>query len=416
VRAQIARVPRVVLDQLHQLESAPGSGPQMRAATSVPAPLRSVLFVLRRIPRGVRRGLRPPLRAVARRLVWPAPYRGLIARARPDVVLVTPLLEIGSRQPDQLAAARAASVPTALIVHSWDNLTTKGLVHGDPDRVLVWNPAQRREAIELHDVPSSRVHITGSAAWDHWFGMRPTPRREFCRGLGLDPDRPVLTYLCSSTPVAPEEGAVVEQWVEAVRRAPDPRVRGAGILIRCHPGSPLGAAAAALAERDQVAVQLPDVTDPSAPGARQRLYDAVSHADAVVGVNTSAMIESAIVGRPVLTVLRPCYVATQARSRHFRHLVGGDGVPGLVHIARDDAEHVAELSLVLDDRSPDGTADAFVEWFVRPFGRDAPATPRVVEAIEDLAWARTAVPVVRARHSAGTTSCAHRPVQGSSPS
>ena len=54
-------------------------------------------------------------------------------------------------------------------VGSWDHLTTKGLIHEVPDRVLVWNEAQKQEAIALHGVPAERVLVTGAQAYDHWF-------------------------------------------------------------------------------------------------------------------------------------------------------------------------------------------------------------------------------------------------------
>jgi hypothetical protein len=68
------------------------------------------------------------------------------------VVLVTPLVELGSDQPDWIKSARALGIPVGFPVFSWDNLTTKGVLHVQPDRLFVWNDIQRREAIEYHNV------------------------------------------------------------------------------------------------------------------------------------------------------------------------------------------------------------------------------------------------------------------------
>ena len=40
-----------------------------------------------------------------------------------------------------------------------------------------------------------------------------------------------------------------------------------------------------------------------------------------LGVNTSAMIEAAILGRPVLSVLAPEFAATQEGTVHFHYLL-----------------------------------------------------------------------------------------------
>ena len=46
------------------------------------------------------------------------------------------------------------------------------------------------------------------------------------------------------------------------------------------------------------------------------------HASATVGLNTSAMIEAAIVGRPVHTILVPEFQHSQEGTLHFRYLAG----------------------------------------------------------------------------------------------
>jgi hypothetical protein len=104
----------------------------------------------------------------------------------------------------------------------------------------------------------------------------------------------------------------------------------------------------------------------------------------VVGVNTSAQIESAIVGRGVYTWLVPEFQATQDGTLHFHHLRDAGG--GLVQVATSLDEHVGHLEAAAAD--PHGASERgrrFVEVFVRPHGADAAATPRLVEALEALA-------------------------------
>src|SRR4030095_14612888 len=52
----------------------------------------------------------------------------LVEHERPDVLLVTPLVDIGSDQVDYVKAARRLGIRSALPVLSWDNLTNKGLI------------------------------------------------------------------------------------------------------------------------------------------------------------------------------------------------------------------------------------------------------------------------------------------------
>src|SRR5262249_28084982 len=121
-----------------------------------------------------------------------------LGRCRPDVVLFTPYMGLRTVQPDYLRAAQALGLPTAILVTSWDNLTSKSLIYPLPDRLFVWNEHQRREAAELHGVPGDRVAVTGAQCFDEWLEWQAGPRDEFLGRVGLDPARPYLLYPCSA--------------------------------------------------------------------------------------------------------------------------------------------------------------------------------------------------------------------------
>ena len=171
-----------------------------------------------------------------RRLPVPPQYVDQLRAVAPDVVLLTPLIYLGSSQIQWLRAARMLGVPTAFCVHSWDNLTTKGLLHDVPSAVMVWNTAQCDEAVTLHGVDRGRCRVTGAPAFDHWFSMRPTLTREqFLDKVGLPGGAPLVLYLCSSRFIAKREAAWIDRWIRAVRGADDERVKSASILVRPHP-------------------------------------------------------------------------------------------------------------------------------------------------------------------------------------
>src|SRR5207244_6143392 len=123
---------------------------------------------------------------------------------RPDVVLVTPVIEFASSQVEYVKSARKAGIPCGVCIASWDNLTGKGLIRVIPDRVFVWNEIQVEEAVELHSVPPERVTTTGAGKFDEWFDRRPRGSyAEFASRVGLAPDRPMLLYVCSAQFIAP---------------------------------------------------------------------------------------------------------------------------------------------------------------------------------------------------------------------
>jgi hypothetical protein len=386
----LATAVREGLNYWRYLSPAFDEAPMLRARgrTQAPSPVvRLIEMPVLRSRAGIRL-LTWLFRALERALPVRDDVAAVFERWKPDVVLVTPLLYFGSKQVDYVRQARAAGVPSVLGVGSWDHLTTKGLIHEIPDRLLVWNELQRTEAAELHGVRSDQVVVTGAQAYDHWFAARPSTTREaFCARVGLPADRPYVLYLCSSPFIAPYEVDVVRRWIEGIRGSGRSPLASAGILVRPHPQNAAQWRDVDLSPFGDAAIWPRAGANPIGPETRGEYFDSMHHAHAVVGVNTSALIESGIVGRPVFSFRVPELAGTQEGTLHFHHLRRG----GLLRLADGLEEHLNQL------RDSFASADAdrerirgFIQLFVRPFGRDAAATPRVVQAIEEQGAVRLA--------------------------
>jgi len=305
----------------------------------------------------------------------------------PDVLLVSPLVASASPQVDWIKAARACGIRTAVCVASWDNLTNKGLMRVEPDLVVVWNDAQKREASEYHYIPAEKVVTTGAQPFDRWFARQVTRERDaFCARVGLPDDGPFILFTGSSAFISRSNVEVpfVRRWIASLRASDDPVLQRINILVRPHPYNYHSWATDPLADLSGVRVFPPRGYNPVDEENRADFFDSLHHCTAVVGVNTSAMIEAAILGRPVFSMLSEEFAGTQEGTIHFRHLLPENG--GCVRIAATLDAHVAQLSERLAD--PGGSraeARRFVSSFIRPHGLDRPATPLFVEALERLA-------------------------------
>jgi hypothetical protein len=302
-----------------------------------------------------------------------------------DVVLVTPLVNVASMQTDYFRAARRLGVPAAVCVASWDNLTNKGMLRGRPDGVFVWNEIQRREAIEMHGVSPERVIATGAPRFDEWFARHPsTTASVFAERVGLDPERTFLAYLCSSPFIAPDEVSFVRRWLTALRNADDPRLRDIGVLVRPHPQNAAGWASADLSGFGNAVVHPRGGEQPANEDARALFYDSIAHSAAVVGINTTALLESAILRKSVFTMLAPEFAGTQEGTLHYRYLQFENG--GFLHEAETLEAHLEQVSAALERNSDRiEQSQAFVQKFLRPSGLAIESTPLLVAAIERLA-------------------------------
>jgi hypothetical protein len=309
-----------------------------------------------------------------------------LSRSKPDVVLLTPLIYLRSTQVLWLRAARRLGVPSVFCVHSWDNLTSKGTLHDMPTLMLVWNKAQCAEAQALHGVDKARCAITGATAFDHWFSTRPTlSRDQFLSSIGLPTDRKVLLYLCSSRFVAKGEVVWVEEWIRALRAASDPTVRDAAVIVRPHPSVAAPPQVSRL--EDPAACLFPGHTEnPVSDEARMRYYHSLCYSDAVIGLNTTSMIEAAILDKPVLSIRVP----GSARVRQTVHF--GYIEHDLLTLAADLDTHVRQLSQVLNAPPPVQRSRTFLEKFVRPLGLEYPAGVRLAELVEALVGRTSGIP------------------------
>ena len=156
------------------------------------------------------------------------------------------------------------------------------------------------------------------------------------------------------------------------------------MLIRPHPFNVEGWQTTDFADLGPVAIFPNARFTPSADSARTSFFDSLYYASAIVGVNTSAMVEAAILGKPVLSLMTGEFAATQQGTLHFHYLLPENG--GFLRVARSLDEHVVQLTSAL--RNPDvsrAETESFVRSFLRPRGLDVPCTPLLADAFERAA-------------------------------
>jgi hypothetical protein len=317
----------------------------------------------------------------------------LLREARPDVVLVSPLVITGgsgAQETEVLKAARALRIPTIVGVASWDHLTSKGLIRIVPDAVIVWNDIQADEAVRLHRIPRTRVLVTGAQSLDRWFDRaHPEAVHAFRRTLRIDDHCGVLLWVGSSRNMAPGDSEVqfVRRWIAQVRASGNPELREAFVIIRPHPGNiepwrdaDLGDANAVVFPKSYTARALLSEAEVDA------FWYSLLASRAVMGINTTAMIEAAIMRRPVFSVRDPAFAHSQQQTLHFDYLSATEG--GFTTVADTLSEHVAQLERLFAEGEPDPqAAERFVERFVRPLGMHTRATSHLCDAIERVATA-----------------------------
>ena len=139
--------------------------------------------------------------------------------------------------------------------------------------------------------------------------------------------------------------------------------------------------------------------------AMQGLHECIVHSAAVVGLNTSAELEAAIVGRPVYTVLAGDADADgQSGTLHFHYLLEREG--GFVRAANGLDAHIDQLDAELAAPSDPAAIRRFVGEFLRPHGIDRPVSSLLAEQLERT-FAGTAGAVAKTEDASADANDAH---------
>lgn len=367
---------------------------KLREELRLPVENAAAAALLREVPAQQMRRLESVFELAEQQLPSDPLHDQFLREQAPDLLLLSPLVHFGSAQADLVTSARALEIPVAMLLYSWDNLSTKGCLHQTPDRMFVWNDEQRKEAQALHGFPPDRVTVVGAPRFDPFFDLRPRlSRPEFHEPMGLDPARPTIVYVCSSQLVSAAELGFVRKWIRAIRESSHEALRECNIVVRPHPDIPLldpsepveearwpvlrGAKGLVSRPFDDARALVLRTSD----RAQQGFYECIHHSAAVVGLNTTAELEAAIVGRPVYTIVAGSDDADgQSSTLHFHYLLEEHG--GCVRVARDLDEHTGQLHAGLASPPDEAAIRRFAAGFLRPRGADRPVAPLLADAIE----------------------------------
>jgi hypothetical protein len=295
-----------------------------------------------------------------------------------DLVLVSPMVNYGCPTNEVIKAANMLGINNGLLVASWDNLTNKGLIKCQPQKVYLWNKYQKEEAVTLHLVNPESVEVMGAPTFDDWFSKKPLNTKvEFQQSVGLNEENPYILYLCSSKSIAPKERLFFEEWIANLRKLDDKFFQEVGVLVRPHPKNEEQWQDFDESQYENVVIY-PRNREINIGLAKTKdvFYESMLYSDIVVGINTTAMIEAGILEKPVFTIVPQndrfgIHEGTYG-TLHFNYLRNaGDG--GLIQYSETYDDHLNQLEefFRLNDKQRAGQIEKiknYIKEFVRPNG------------------------------------------------
>jgi hypothetical protein len=331
---------------------------------------------------------------VSDRLVADPYAETVFARHQPTLVAVSTPGLIFAEVP-VLRTARRRRVKAMAVDLSWDNLTNKLFPIRRVDRLIVWNRTMRREAHELHGYGLDEIDVAGPPQFDGYFnGETRSSRADFCRRVGLDPSRRILSLTTIPAEAYPRHDVVIDRLLDAIRSGAI--AQPCDLLVRLHPRDELRTYER-YAGTLHVIIEKPfRETMRSGDGHgvdvmlenTRHLADTLCHSDVVINVASTIAIEASIFDTPVVNIAfdkddaeaRP-FLTSPLRYysyTHYQQIVRA----GAVRIAKSPGELIDLVNGYLADRSRDaaGRKRVVAEQCEFTDGRSAERVARLISS------------------------------------
>lgn len=142
------------------------------------------------------------------------PHKEIFDKYNPDIIFVLDVLSVPGAS--LIREAKRQNIKTIGMPASWDHLP-KRFEPLHVDKLLVWNEALKKEAIELQNYKEENIHVVGVPQYDI-FAQKEFlwSRQEFMKKFDFDPDKKTI-FFSSSSVYAPDDGDIAEILIEAMK-------------------------------------------------------------------------------------------------------------------------------------------------------------------------------------------------------
>jgi len=195
------------------------------------------------------RGVRPELRNLYKFLACPGVFQtflsvmnlvlpkwdaltDVIKDRKPDILLA-PSIAADSFTIDMTYTAKCLDVKSILLINSWDNLVSKGVLPILPDKVVVWGEQGAKQAEIVQDTSRDKIEILGLPRFESYFNQKNLDDKlSAFRKLNEIPEgKKVIFYATTSLPY--DDVAALEFLDQQISE--NPKLKDYIVLFRPHP-------------------------------------------------------------------------------------------------------------------------------------------------------------------------------------
>jgi len=225
--------------------------------------------------------------------------------------------------------ANRMGIKTAAITRSWDVLTTKSLFRFKPNIVYCWNNYHKLSLNKLHGI--HRVKKTGSLFFDKWYDEYCNPKNE----LSI---KKLILYIGSSVKIVDDlEADIVIKIYNLIKKFNEENRENFEFIFRPHPANikPVNK----LLDNNIKVKPLDGKNLPESEDDQREFINLIKSTFFTIGINTSAMLDSLILGTPTVAIQTKNKKIIQYQSSHFRHVAESN----VLYFFDENSEDIGKL-------------------------------------------------------------------------
>lgn len=272
-----------------------------------------------------------------------------------------------------IETARRKKIKTIGMVRSWDNNMSKILLPFVPNQILTQNEIQSNELRTIQGVSDSTITAIGMPYYEYCIQYTPTSRDIFMSTVGIPIESKLILFSPAGSSFIDHDWQFCQIMKDAIDCGDLPN--NTYVLVRCHPGNPCDLTSFQLNEH--FIIERPGtIVDPARGNkgaeldidATNHLIDELTHSNVVVNILSSIVLDSAVVGTPVVTP-------------QFEGL--SQNVPFLKSVQRFQKEENMAMLLNIWNGSRPKTKTAFIEELKRILQGDIASDSLALKRIMD---------------------------------
>jgi len=237
-------------------------------------------------------------------------YGDLLDKYKPDLVIS----DAAGWRLDRyiLREVNRRGIRTATAIVGWDNPSSNGLIGASVDYVNVWSKVHAWEMNVGLDWPMDKIHVGGMPLYDNYLGRKwAVSRKEYFKVHDLDPNKKLVAFVATAMNITPNLH-LVELMAEIISSGK--LSQPSQLLVRLHPNHfrPIPHYEQERKAIYEMANRYPDVhiVAPQALAGDLPRYSGedfqekgsmLAHADVVVTIYSTMVVEAAIHEKPVIS-------------------------------------------------------------------------------------------------------------------